>query len=161
MKAILLFIFLIIIWLLLTLNVTIPGISVGVVAALVVTIFYKKYSLEADRKLLQIGRYFWAFIYLFIFLWECIKANIDVMYRVVHPAMPIKPGIVRVKSSLKTDIGKVFLANSITMTPGTITVDIIGNYFYIHWIYVYSKDPDIYTQKIMGRFEKYIKRIFE
>ncbi|MGQ9615636.1 MAG: Na+/H+ antiporter subunit E [Spirochaetota bacterium] len=161
MKAILLFIFLIIIWLLLTLNVTVPNIIVGVVATLLVTIFYAKYSLESDRKLLQIGRYFWAFIYLFIFLWECIKANIDVMYRVVHPAMPIKPGIVRVKSSLKTDIGKVFLANSITMTPGTITVDIIDDNFYIHWIYVYSKDPAIYTQKIMGRFEKYIKRIFE
>jgi multicomponent Na+:H+ antiporter subunit E len=161
MKAILLFIFLIIIWFLLTLDVTLSNIIVGVVATILVTIFYTKYALKADRKLLQIGRYFWAFVYLFIFLWECIKANIDVMYRVVHPAMPIKPGIVKVKSSLKTDIGKVFLANSITMTPGTITVDIIDNNFYIHWIYVYSKDPAIYTQKIMGRFEKYIKRIFE
>ena len=83
------------------------------------------------------------------------------MYRVIHPKMPVKPGIVKVKSSLKTDIGKVFLANSITMTPGTITVDIIDDYFYVHWIYVYSKDPAIYTQKILGRFEKYLKRIFE
>ena len=100
-------------------------------------------------------------IYGFIFLWECIKANIDVMYRVVHPRMPVKPGIVKVKSALKTDIAKVFLANSITMTPGTITVDIIDDYFYVHWIYVHSKDPAIYTQKILGRFEKYLKRIFE
>jgi multicomponent Na+:H+ antiporter subunit E len=83
------------------------------------------------------------------------------MYRVIHPAMPIKPGIVRVKSGLKTEIGKVFLANSITMTPGTITVDIIEDYFFVHWIYVHSTDPEIYTQKILGRFEKYLKRIFE
>ncbi len=47
------------------------------------------------------------------------------------------------------------------MTPGTITVDIIDDYFYVHWIYVHSKDPAIYTQKILGRFEKYLKRIFE
>jgi multicomponent Na+:H+ antiporter subunit E len=75
--------------------------------------------------------------------------------------MPIKPGIVKVKTTLKTDIGKTFLANSITMTPGTITVDIIDDEFYIHWIYVSSRDPKVYTDKILGRFEKFIKRIFE
>lgn len=161
MKAVLLFILLVGIWLLLTLNVTPPNIAVGVVSAFVVTLFFAKYSLKADKKQFHLQRYIWALIYGFVFLWECIKANIDVMYRVVHPKMPVKPGIVKVKSSLKTDIGKVFLANSITMTPGTITVDIIDDYFYVHWIFVHSKDPAIYTQKILGRFEKYLKRIFE
>ena len=161
MKAVLLFILLVGIWLALTLNVTLPNLAVGVVSAFVVTLFFAKYSLKADKKQFQIQRYVWALIYGFVFLWECIKANIDVMYRVVHPAMPVKPGIVKVKSALKTDIAKVFLANSITMTPGTITVDIIDDNFYVHWIYVHSKDPAIYTQKILGRFEKYLKRIFE
>jgi multicomponent Na+:H+ antiporter subunit E len=161
MKAVILFVVMVGIWLLLTLNVTPPNIAVGVVSAFVVTLFFAKYSLKADKKQVHIGRYVWALIYGFVFLWECIKANIDVMYRVIHPKMPVKPGIVKVKSSLKTDIGKVFLANSITMTPGTITVDIIDDYFYVHWIFVHSKDPAIYTQKILGRFEKYLKRIFE
>ena len=75
--------------------------------------------------------------------------------------MPIKPGIVKVKTTLKTDIGKTLLANSITMTPGTITVDVIEDEFYIHWIFVSSEDPKIYTNIILGRFEKYLKRIFE
>jgi multicomponent Na+:H+ antiporter subunit E len=47
------------------------------------------------------------------------------------------------------------------MTPGTIAVDIIGEYLYIHWIYVRSEDPEIYTGMITGAFEKYIKRIIE
>jgi multicomponent Na+:H+ antiporter subunit E len=47
------------------------------------------------------------------------------------------------------------------MTPGTITVDIINDDFYIHWIYVYSDDPAVYTQRITGKFEKYIKRFAE
>jgi len=161
MKAVLLFIFLFAIWLLLTLNITIPNIAAGIVASAVVTAFFTRYSLKTGAKLFQIQRYFWALLYLFVFLWECIKANIDVMYRVVHPKLPVKPGIVKVKSALKTDIAKVFLANSITMTPGTITVDIIGDSFFVHWIYVHSMDPEIYTQKILGRFEKYLKRIFE
>jgi multicomponent Na+:H+ antiporter subunit E len=161
MKAVLLFIFLFGIWLLLTLNVEIPNIAVGVVASLVVSVFFARYSHKTTSRIFHPHRYFWALLYLFVFLWECIKANIDVMYRVIHPALPVKPGIVKVKSSLKTDIAKVFLANSITMTPGTITVDIIGDQFYVHWIFVHSKDPAIYTQKILGRFEKHLKRIFE
>ncbi len=75
--------------------------------------------------------------------------------------MPIRPGIVKVRTTLKSDLGKMLLANSITMTPGTITVDIIGEYLYIHWIYVRSEDPEIYTGMITGAFEKYIKKIVE
>ncbi|RKX91341.1 MAG: cation:proton antiporter [Spirochaetes bacterium] len=161
MTAIVFFIFLFIVWLLLTLNITIPNIVAAAIASLIVTIFFTKNTVKVNKKIFQIKRYFWAFIYSFIFLWECIKANIDVAYRVLHPGLPVKPGIVEVESVLKTDIAKVFLANSITMTPGTITVDIIDNNFYVHWIYVKSMDPDVYTERIIGRFEKYIMRIFE
>jgi len=100
-------------------------------------------------------------IYFFIFIWACIKANLDVAYRVLHPAMPIKPGIVKVKTELKSEFARTILANSITMTPGTISVDIIGDYLYIHWIYVRSEDPEVYTHIISGQFEKFIKKIFE
>jgi multicomponent Na+:H+ antiporter subunit E len=80
---------------------------------------------------------------------------------VLHPAMPIRPGIVKVKTTLKSDMAKMLLANSITMTPGTISVDIIDDYLYIHWIYISSEDPEVYTSIITGAFEKYIKRIIE
>jgi multicomponent Na+:H+ antiporter subunit E len=161
MSPIILFVFLFVVWLLLTLNVTIINIAVGVVAAFIVTLFFSKFSLKVKGRVFHVHRYFWALLYLFIFLWECIKANFDVAYRVLHPGLPVKPGIVRAKTNLTSEVGKVFLANSITMTPGTITVDIIDDYFYIHWIFVRSKDPEIYTHQIMGRFEKYLKRIFE
>jgi multicomponent Na+:H+ antiporter subunit E len=161
MSPIILFIFLFAIWLLLTLNVTVINIIVGIVASLIVTLFFSKYSLKVKARIFHPHRYFWALLYCFIFLWECIKANFDVAYRVIHPGLPVKPGIVRAKSNLTTDIAKTFLANSITMTPGTITVDIIEDNFYVHWIYVHSKDPEVYTHRILGRFEKYLKRIFE
>ena len=161
MSSILFFIVMFLFWLLLTLNVTVWNIAAGVVASLIVTIFLNRYSLKVTKKVFQIQRYFWALLYLFIFLWECLKANLDVAYRVLHPGLPIKPGIVKAKSNLTSDIAKVFLANSITMTPGTITVDIIDDNFFIHWIYVHSKDPEVYTHKILGRFEKFLKRIFE
>jgi multicomponent Na+:H+ antiporter subunit E len=68
--------------------------------------------------------FYFVFLYIPVFLYECIKANIDVAYRVMHPALPINPGIVKVKTNLKTDTGLTFLANSITLTPGTMSVDI-------------------------------------
>jgi multicomponent Na+:H+ antiporter subunit E len=161
MRYVTLFILALLLWLLLTFKVTVPNLIVGSVAALLCSIFFGRFFISSVYKFLQPHRYLWFLVYLFVFIWECIKANLDVAYRVMHPAMPIRPGIVKVKTTLKSELARTLLANSITMTPGTITVDIIGDYFYIHWIYVRSEDPEIYTEMIMGAFEKYIKRIIE
>ncbi|TLX75749.1 cation:proton antiporter [Labilibacter sediminis] len=161
MKYIVLFIFSLGFWLLLTFSLSIQNIIVGVVAALLTVLFFGNLFPDKVVKLLQPQRYFWLIVYLFVFIWECLKANFDVAYRVLHPAMPIKPGIVKVKLSLKTDLARTFLANSITMTPGTISVDMIDDLLYVHWIYVSSTDPEVYSKKVAGRFEKYIKKIFE
>ena len=148
-------------WLLLTFNLTAANLVAGAAAALVTTLLFGKYFFTNVVKFIQPVRYFWLIIYLVIFTWECIKANFDVAYRVLHPAMPIKPGIVRVKLDLQSDFARTMLANSITMTPGTISVDIVGDELFVHWIYVRSEDPAVYSQKIAGKFEKYIKKIFE
>lgn len=161
MKYIAVFILSLILWLLLTFKFTVPNLIVGSVASVICSAIFTRYYFNSVYKFLQPHRYFWFLIYLFIFIWECIKANLDVAYRVLHPAMPIRPGIVKVKTTLKSDFAKTLLANSITMTPGTITVDIIGDDMYIHWIYIRSEDPEVYTKIITGAFEKYIKRIVE
>ena len=161
MRYITLFILSLIFWLLLTFKLTFPNIIVGSVASLICSLFFGRFFIRNVNKLLQPHRYFWFIVYLFVFIWECIKANIDVAYRVLHPAMPIRPGIVKVKTELKSDMAKMLLANSITMTPGTISVDIIDDTLFIHWIYIRSEDPEVYTGLITGPFEKYIKRIIE
>jgi multicomponent Na+:H+ antiporter subunit E len=148
-------------WLMLTFEFTFANLIVGVVASLITSLIFTRFFVKNVYKLIQPKRYFWFIIYLFVFIWECLKANIDVAYRVLHPSMPIRPGIVKVKTTLKSDMAKMLLANSITMTPGTISVDIIDDYLYIHWIYIKSEDPEVYTEIITGAFEKYIKRIIE
>ncbi len=106
--------------------------------------------------------YFFAY-YLPIFLWECFKANLDVAYRVLHPRLPIYPGIVKVKVKLKTDTALTFLANSITLTPGTMSVDIDkdNGILYVHWIDVKTKDVESATRIIVDRFEEVLKKIFD
>ena len=70
-----------------------------------------------------------------------------------------------VPSDLTKDYGEAMLANSITLTPGTITLDIAEqdgkNYYYIHWIDVAETDRDKAGEVIKGRMENWIRRIWE
>ena len=161
MKYLALFLLSLAFWLLITFNLELPSLITGTVASLLCALLFGQFFITHVSKFLQPRRYFWFLVYLAVFIWECIKANLDVAYRVLHPAMPIRPGIVKVKTTLKSGLARTLLANSITMTPGTISVDIIGDDLYVHWIYVRSEDPAVYTRMITGAFEKYIKRMME
>jgi len=161
MRYVTVFILSLIFWMLITFRFTVPNIFVGSVASLICSLIFTKFFIKNVYKIIQPHRYYWFLIYLAVFIWECIKANFDVAYRVLHPAMPIRPGIVKVRTELKSQLARTLLANSITMTPGTISVDIIGDDLFVHWIYVRSEDPEEYSKLITGKFEKYIKRIIE
>ncbi len=161
MRYVTVFILSMLFWIILTFEFTVPNLIVGIVASIITSLIFTRFFIINVYKLIQPHRYFWFLVYLVVLIWECIKANLDVAYRVLHPAMPIRPGIVKIKTTLKSDMAKMLLANSITMTPGTITVDIIDDCLYIHWIYIRSEDPEVYTEIITGAFEKYIKRIIE
>ena len=57
------------------------------------------------------------------FLWAIVKSNLDVVRRIVHPRLPLSPRVIRVEASQKTHLGQVIYANSITLTPGTVSVE--------------------------------------
>jgi multicomponent Na+:H+ antiporter subunit E len=161
MRYIAIFILALTFWLLITFRFTVPNLIVGSLAAVICSAIFARYYFHNVYKFLQPHRYVWFCVYLYFFVWACIRANFDVAYRVLHPRMPIRPGIVRLKTTLRSEFAKTLLANSITMTPGTITVDVLGDDFYVHWIYVKSEDPEVYTRMITGNLEKYIKRFAE
>ncbi|MFC4407126.1 Na+/H+ antiporter subunit E [Haloarchaeobius iranensis] len=64
-----------------------------------------------------------AGIYLSLFLWELVTANVDVARRVLSPSMPIEPNVVEVPLRVESDVAITTIANSITLTPGTLTMD--------------------------------------
>jgi len=113
------------------------------------------------EKVLSPRRWLFFLIYVPYFLYYCIKANLDVMLRVIHPDVPIRPGIVKVRTTLNSEMAKTFLANSITLTPGTLTVDVDGQDFYVHWINIDTDDAAKRSREICGRFEPLLRRIFE
>jgi multicomponent Na+:H+ antiporter subunit E len=148
-------------WILLTWSLRLQDIMAGVVVALIVTIITRKLFPEDVVRLLNPRRLFFTVVYIPYLVYYILLANLDVAYRVLNPYLPINPGIVKVKTSLASDFAKTILANSITLTPGTLTVEVDGDDFYVHWINVVSDNPEVQREIILGRFERMLRRIFE
>jgi multicomponent Na+:H+ antiporter subunit E len=167
MRRLIYFVLAFIVWMLLTWPVTNGKIDLqvtvaGLIASLIVAVLFHEILPKEHHVFISPVRIFWLLIYLPVFFFYVIKANLDVVYRALHPKMPIKPGIVKIKTSLKTESGITALANSITLTPGTLTVDLTDDGFlYIHWINVKSDDVEGATKDIAQKFEWFLRRIFE
>ena len=150
------------VWLALT-GLGVQEISVGVVVALIVSLTAGQFLVTTHKQKHLLHRWFYALLYLFKFLWEMLKANFHVAYIVVHPQVPIKPGIIKIKTKLTKDAAITVLTNSITLTPGTLTVDINEEKreIYIHWIDVKATNIDDCTKEIGARFEPMLTEVFE
>ena len=167
MRRLIYFVLAFIIWMLLTWpfvdgRVDLQLVTAGLIAAAVVAVLFHEILPKEHHVFISPVRIFWVLVYVPVFFYYMIKANFDVVYRALHPKMPIKPGIVKIKTALKTESGITALANSITLTPGTLTVDLTDDGFlYVHWINVKSDDVEQATELIARRFEWFLKRIFE
>jgi multicomponent Na+:H+ antiporter subunit E len=148
-------------WVLLTWPAGWVDLAVGVFFAILVATLLSELYPERPLAIFDPRRWFWALVYLPYFMWHCLKANLDVAYRVLHVDLPIRPGIVRVNTTLKSDWSKAFLAASITLTPGTLVVDIDGPDLYVHWINVPERERAERTRRIATTFEPLLRRIFE
>jgi len=136
--------------------------ALGIFAAGLVSLLFVSIFTKSPHKLFILKRYLWFLYYIPVFFYYCVKANLDVVYRVLHPKMPINPGIVKVRTKLKSESAITALCNSITLTPGTLSVDLTDDgYIYIHWINVTSQDTKKATEEIVTKFEKILERIFE
>lgn len=137
-------------------------IGVGVLAAGFTALVMRDIVIGRFARLLDPTRYFWAGVYLVVFSYYVVKGNVDVAYRVLHPLMPIRPGIVKARTRLRSASARTLLANSITLTPGTLSVDVCEDgTFYVHWINVKTLNEDEAGKQILGRFEWFIQRILE
>ena len=161
MKRFLHFLILLVIWLLLTWSLEWREVVVGIIVALFAEIMLGDIFPSGAVKIFYPHRFFWLVIYTVVFLYYVVKANFDVAYRVLNIYLPIRPGIVKVRTKLTTDMARTFLANSITLTPGTLSVDVVGDHLYVHWINIVSEDPEEETAIIVRRFEQLLERIFE
>lgn len=97
--------------------------------------------------------------FVFFFLYELLKANIQVAYDVVTPTFYMRPGIVAIPLSAKTDLEITLLANLISLTPGTLSLDISDDrtVLYVHGMFIKSKDS--FIEGIKSGFERRLLEI--
>jgi multicomponent Na+:H+ antiporter subunit E len=104
----------------------------------------------------------WAYMvaHTLVLLVKSIAASLDVASRVLRPGPPVKPGIVRVPTQVRKDWGVTLLSNSITLTPGTMVVDVDERRrdLYVHWINVKEKKPEAASEKVSGAYERILRR---
>lgn len=155
-------------WILFTFSgkVDFQEIIVGIAVSIIVAVFAHKFLVKEEPFWIFNLKRILSFIeFIPVYFVELIKANIDVALRALSPNLNIKPGIVKIQTDLESDYGLAMLSNCITLTPGTITMDIVEennkNYLYIHWINVTSKDIKTSSNLIKGAFEPWIRRIFK
>jgi multicomponent Na+:H+ antiporter subunit E len=131
MQALILFVHLAIFWLLWSGFFEQPLLTYGAISCAVVVAACLRAKL-VDRESLPVHMIFRSWVYFPWLMIEIVKSNIDVAKIILNPALPMRPHILRTESSQKTDVGKVIFANSITLTPGTITLAVREGEMVVH-----------------------------
>ncbi|WP_396613107.1 Na+/H+ antiporter subunit E [Haloferax sp. S1W] len=133
---------------------------IGLLVGMGIAFYFRRfYSDEASvTRSIRVAPY--AALYLLTFLWELLTANVDVARRTLSPSMPIEPGVVEVPLRVRTSLAITTIANSITLTPGTLTMDYAAdtNTLYVHSID--GSDHEAILEPIR-RWEDYALVIFD
>ena len=110
----------------------------------------------------RIKRYYWFLYYAPLFIYEMLKANIYIVFKIMEPRLKIKPGIIKVKTNLRSDVGLTLLANSVSLATGSLCVDIDpqDRSLYVHCVNINTEDMNILAKKITFKFEDILNKIF-
>jgi multicomponent Na+:H+ antiporter subunit E len=120
-------------WIILSERISIESITIGILVCLGITFVNIKFSLikgGKQKNFIKISKY--LVIYVLILIKEIVLSNLEVAKVVLNPRAKISPVITTISTSLRTDFYKTILANSISLTPGTITVKIEGDELTVH-----------------------------
>lgn len=132
------------------------GIGISALSAWTVfRIFPITLKIMSPRRLLHSIRYIpW-------FLYKMIKANLEIAVLVLNPKLPIKPAILKGTTSLKNKESQLLLTSSITLTPGTLTIDTEDDEVTIHYVKTDIKKPEDVEKQTLKPFENFIMRMTE
>ena len=155
-------------WVVVSGSFIINNLALGALVTLIIAAFMRDLLTEDIRRsgnIIEKLLYF-AFIYLpqylVIMAFRLLESNLKVAKNVIF--MDINPGIVKIKTDLHSDTGLTILANSITLTPGTLTLDVKKKldetYLYVHWIDLETLNHEKAGEKIKGDIEEWLKKVF-
>ncbi len=149
-----------IVWLAFTTSLAPAEVITGAVVSLILAAISYETFTGWGFKGIKLSNLWWSVVYVINFIWLMVKANFNVAKIVLTPSLPINPGIVEFETKLTNPYAKMVLANSITLTPGTFTVDVVDNKYYIHWLDVTTTDPQEVYKEIAEPFERILLKMF-
>lgn len=118
-------------WLALSGHYTNTFFIIGALCAILIVAFSMRMS-AVDEEGHPIHLFLGALTYWPWLFWEIAKSSVDVSLIILNPKLPISPTMVKIKADQKTGLGVSIFANSITLTPGTIAVDVVGGEILVH-----------------------------
>jgi multicomponent Na+:H+ antiporter subunit E len=145
--------FLFVLWLVLSASLGIQNIIVGIVVSFAIALLYTKMFPDDDVDSFSPYR---LLAYFYVLMKNLVISNIQINKRILSKELNISEAIVAVETDLESDWKKLLLANSITLTPGTLTLDIKGNTLFIHTLQ-YEEGMD--KKEIIKEFEDAIRKI--
>ncbi|MEN9424408.1 MAG: hypothetical protein RL122_1791 [Pseudomonadota bacterium] len=158
--TVILFATLMLFWLMLSGKLDTDVLIVGAVASLIIALLYRDGLSFFTEFRFTPQAIVAGFRYYGYFLQELFKSNLKMAAIVLSPSLPITPGIVKVRTRLKSRMGRLMLANSITLTPGTLTVEMAGEWLYIHCVTLGATDIEAATAEIVSGFESYLEVMY-
>lgn len=144
-------------WVIFNGNLTLEIGIFGIVISAVLFAFARKFMDHSLKKELLFYKKTFHFIcYIFLLIKEIVKANFGVIHMILNQREEVQPVLATFRSDLKTVTGKAFLANAITLTPGTITVSLEGDQYTVHCL-----DESLAEGINDNEFVTYIKKMEE
>lgn len=155
-----LFLTLMLFWVMLVNSLSPDKLLVGALVSLIVALLYRDglsffTEFRATPAAFVAGVFYYAY-----FFRELVLSNLRIAAIVLSPDLPVSPGIIKVRTRLKSRMGRLMLANSITLTPGTMTVELEGEWLYVHCVTVGSLDSERATEEIAAGFERYLEVMY-
>ena len=159
-NPVILFATLMLFWLMLVNSLAPDTLLIGALVSLIIALLYRdglsfftefRWTPEA----IIAGVAYYAY-----FFRQLVKSNLRLAAIVVDPDLPIEPGILKIRTGLESHMGRLMLANSITLTPGTLTVEMEGEWLYVHCVTLGETDTEGATREIASGFERYLEVMY-
>lgn len=159
-EAAILFVTLMLFWVILVDTLAVDSLFIGAVIALGVAALYRNGLSFFTEFRATPAAFVAGFLFYGYFFRELVKANLRLARIVLSPGLPIDPGIIKVRTRLQSRMGRLMLANSITLTPGTLSVEVKDEWLYVHCVTLGATDVEGATAEVVAGFERYLEVMY-
>ncbi len=148
------------VWLLFSASFQPYSLIAGLIGSLLISaLTYQEFIAEHEASLGSfMPRPIQLIVFLFILMFYLYQSSIKMLGAVFHGR--VNPRIVHFRTRLRSDLARMVLSNSITLTPGTITLDLNDDHLTVHWFFCNTSHAKVAGEAVKGRMEQHLKRVW-